>query len=363
MRLSEKAKQLLEKHIQVMLNASGQSGSSGRWPMPVLKTTMDASIYSERFLAKAFYDRVQKLKNKGFTYRKIALLFDFPSTLARLTFLPRTRMIWPMSKEQQIEMYNDLAEILSYTYKTNLYVDEGKNIIANQKTVKEISTKILESGTPISNEMLSELDGRLWMYTEMIFSRWHNLGHEFHGPYFSNGSNLLIKEWHDLTGPGWEVFSNFPYNKITCFEFYNGNEITLDIHNRLNSIKPLSTTLTKSYVVINHKVVSSDEITNVIRTLDEYLSKGAEFLVSRNEGDLKKMNAVMEFYAIKPLADALHEDWHPPKEIDDNINKNHFSQKEESMLNMLRTYYQDVTLENLDFQYNPSRDFGLIEQI
>ena len=46
----------------------------------------------------------------------------------------------------------------------------------------------------IDPALMAKLDGKLWIYTEIIFSRWHNLAHEFHGPYSAGKPTKVINQ-------------------------------------------------------------------------------------------------------------------------------------------------------------------------
>lgn len=359
MRLNQNAKKLVTKQIWVMLNCAGKSGSSGRWPMPVLKSGIDASIHSEPFVAQAFYQRVQQLKKKGHSLKQIANLFDYPSGLARLTMITRSRMIWHLTKKQQIQMFNDLADILSNIYRSNKFCSGGKNILwsGEQKEQEEEELrKPARVKKTISQKTITKLDGRLWLYSEMIFPRWHNLIHEFHGPY-GKREKLLVKEWHDLKGPGWKIFSGFPYDKIICYEFYKNNSVKFDIHNRMITKRPSADTITSAFVKIGDKFVNKKEVLKLLSIIDKYLAKGADYLSKRTKNDLKIMNAVMEFYSIKPLADELNQNWRPPKAVYDSIKRKRFDDKTKKLLKRLRNYHSNVNLKNVRIQYDPTVAF------
>lgn len=359
MKLSQKARKLIASHCLCIWRGMDKGGSSGRWPMPVLKTTIEASIFSEPVIAQKFYERIKKLERKFKSIPSISKLIPYPSPLARLTMIFRSRKIWKLNQEQQIEIANKLAEILYNLYQDKHFCQKGKNILWSKKEKEENFSQLKKlKKYLIPSSVITKLDGRLWLYTEMVYSRWHNLGHEFHGPYtYNKNEKLLVKEWHNLQGPGWLVFKNFPYKKITCYEFYINNPIYIDIHNRLVSSKPLAPTLTRCYVKIDNKLADERGIKRVIETLNKYLLEGQKFLASRNKNQLKKMNAVMEFYSIKPLADALGENWRPPQKLLKNIERGKLNKKAKDVLARLSYYYPRLNPNNIKIQYDPSMKF------
>lgn len=356
MRLNSNAKLLLKRQVELILSASGKAGSSGRWPMPVLRTTNEASIHSEPLVAEAFWRRIQTLKQEGRSNLDIGKLFPYPSSLARLTMIFRSRAIWKLPQELQVAMYNDLADILASRYLRSPFCEGGENILLSTTDEKTLRSRISKTSLEIPNELIAQLDGRLWLYSEMLFSRWHNLAHEFHGVY-QNGPKLLIKEWHDLKGSGWKVFSTFPHRHITCYEFFEKNTVTLDIHNRLKTTRPFVPTISASYVSIDGRFVGPKYVRSLIDILNPFLVRGSRYLASRTVNDLKKMNGVMEFYAIKPIADALHENWLPPRTLGQSIRRKMLTAKAQATVDQLTYYYSRNTKRNIQMQYDPSIAF------
>lgn len=357
MQLNRNARTLLSRHIALVLKASGKAGSSGRWPMPVLKTTNEASIHSEPHVAQAFFQRVSALRQSGKTIEAIGKLFPFPSPLARLTMIQRSRAIWKLSLQNQVAMYNDLADILASKYVRAPFCQGGRNILLPPAAERALRRKIRTHGQSISPHLMAQLDGRLWLYSEMIFSRWHNLAHEFHGPY-EQGRALLVKAWHDLRGMGGRVFSTFPYTSITGYEFYAGNSIRIDIHNRLTSTRQFAPSMTQSFLQIDGTFVGKKTAERLMHVLDVYLDQGARFLASRTRIELIILNAEMEFFAIKPLADALEQDWRPPAAMKKNIRKQQLDARTKAVLAKLSKYYEQNNRKSLRLQYDPSVRFA-----
>jgi hypothetical protein len=271
----------------------------------------------------------------------------------------RSRRIWRLDKRQQVGVMNMLSEILYGLYQADHFCRRGSNILwTREEQAARIAKLQPAEKNKIPLALVSQLDGRLWLYTETLYSRWHNLGHEFHGPYQVRGrENLLVKEWHDLQGLGEKIFSGFPYKKITCYEFYKNNKLSLDIHNRLKSAKPLASTMTRAYIEIDGRPASIKAVSRAIKTLDVYLDAGAQYLSRQNAARLQQINAMMEFYAIKPLADALGEDWRPAPDLLKAIRRGKLSSKAKKVLARLSYYYPRFNKRNVKIQWDPSVNF------
>ncbi len=356
--LNKEAKLMLQAQIKMMLNSIDKTGAAARWPMPILKSTVEASIYSEPIAAKKFYEYILKLKKLGLSFEEIKNVFSYPSPLARMTMIFRSRAIWKLNQKQQLELYNYLGKILSLFYQEDAFCAKGKNILLVKSVVNKLIKKFKKQKS-LTADLISQIDGRLWMYTETIFSRWHNLGHEFHGPYkISKNNFLIVKEWHDLQGLGQKIFSNFPYKKIICYEFYKNSQVTFDMHNRMSSSRPLINSISKCFVEADGKILSTAQVEKLKNIIDAYLFKGARYLSKMNKNDLKIMNATMEFYVLKPLADYLKIDWQPPVSLIKKINSSKIEKKEGKVLEILKEYYKSLNLKNLKIQFDPTVKFS-----
>lgn len=341
---------LLAELIKAYLNVIKQvnvKGMGARWPMPIVESTFDLSIYADQFLAEAFLKGIEILKRKGFTEKRIAELFHYPSTLARLTMIFRTKDHLGLNQKKQIELASKVAQYLSYLKPEDPFSVRGYNILLSPKQLaKKIKTCSFidlkkESSRGEYRQLLSQIDGKLWLYTELIYSRWHNLGHEFHGPYKSGKENLIIKEWHDLKPNFWSFTKRFPYQKITIFEVYKNVRVKIDMHNRMETNKPLSLYITKFCVKINDKkmVYNIRELKRISSNIDSALKIGTKYISKLKRNDFIVKNAEMEFYAIKPLLKAIGRSSFPPEECYKKIRNEFLTFEERNYLNFLKKFY------------------------
>ena len=355
MKLGTNAKLLIRAQCGAVLAAQDPLGKSARWPMPVLKSTNDASIFSEPFVAKSLYKAFKILERKGYATKDFGKFMCWPSTYARLAFIFRSRTVWQLTRTQQIELINYLADSLATRYKIDPFCLKGKNILLDQQSLTALKNQLRKKPN-LNPKLVSQLDARLWLYAEMLYSRWHNLGHEFHGPYRVNKEELLIKEWHDLNGFR-SFMGKLPISRITCYEFYTNNTAKLDLHNRLWTKKPLLQTLNQCLVEVDGKYISSQYLKKLIAQIDNRLSKGANYLGRLTVTKLKIMNAEMEFYAAKELLKEAGLSVSPPKQLISKISNNILSPKQKQLLVVLSGFYKKITPSNLRTQFDPSVKF------
>lgn len=359
MKLTASAKLLVKSQCRAVLGAQDPLGSSGRWPMPKLKSTNEASIFSEPFVAEALYKAFLTLEKQGYSAKDVGEFMPWPSVYARLAFIFRSRPVWKLTHSQQVDLMNRLAESLRTKYKSDPYCLGGKNQLLNRIELNVLGKK-LKISRNLDPKLVSQLDARLWMYTEMLYSRWHNLGHEFHGPYRIKGQSLLIKEWHDLDGFR-NFMGKFSASHIICYEFFSSNTVKLDLHNRLWTGKPFSLTATRCIVEVDGGYATTAQVRKLMAQIDKYLAKGARYLEQLTARDLKVMNAEMEFYAMKELLEKSAQSIFPPRELISKIRHSLLSRQQKKLLEVLSKFYKRITLQNLRVQFNPSAKFKLHE--
>ena len=266
----------------------------------------------------------------------------------------RSREIWSLTAIEKIEMMNWLAEILSPFYQKDPFALSGQNILWTEEKIKN---QVFFPNKAIRSELMAKLDGKLWMYTEMLFSRWHNLAHEFHGPYEVGREKLLVKEWHDLRGWEQKIFSRFPYKKIVCYEFYRHNKVRIDLHNRLLCKRPLVASLTRCFVEVDGRLLNNTQIRDIIKRMDGFILSGAKYLAGLDRTELKLANAYVEFYALKPLAAELGKNWQPPLVLLNKIKFGRLGPKEKDLLTVLKRHYQRMNRQTISVEFNPGIRF------
>ena len=138
MQLSSRAKLLVKSNCAAILRVQDKGGSSGRWPMPVLKSTNEASIYSEPVLAKTLYNHINYFLSRGYSIKEVADFFPYPSPVARLMMIFRSRVIWDLNRNQYIQLANWLADILFYHFKKDYFCYHGKNILLSPDDVEKL---------------------------------------------------------------------------------------------------------------------------------------------------------------------------------------------------------------------------------
>jgi hypothetical protein len=355
MKLCTNAKLLMRAKCGAVLASQDPLGKSARWPMPVLKSTNDASIFSEPFVAKSLYKAFKILERKGYSTKDFGKFMYWPSTYARLAFIFRSRTVWQLTRTQQIELINYLADSLATRYQFDPFCLKGKNILLDQQSLTALKNQ-LRKRPNINPKLVSQLDARLWLYTEMLYSRWHNLGHEFHGPYCINKEELLIKEWHDLNRFR-SFMGRLPISRITCYESFTNNTVKLDLYNRLWTKKPLMQTIKQCWVEVDGKYISNQRLKKLITQIDNRLHKGVNYLERLTATQLKIMNAEMEFYAAKELLKEAGLALSPPSKLISKIKNNIFSPIEKHVLVVLSKFYKKVTPFNLKIQFDPSVEF------
>lgn len=319
-------------------------GGLDKWPMPKYSIN-ECEIYSSPYLIRYFLDYTKELEKKGYSEKEIAYLFKYPSIIARLAFTLKYKHLLHASYEEQIEATLRMAKYLLEFNKKVFYTGTNrKNILWSDKYLQQRLKEVSLINLSISPQkkkyykLISQIDGKLLLYTELVHSDFHNLGHEFHGPYDSGKEELIVKEFHDLKPDYWKFAKSFPYENITIFELYDKGKIkvSIDIHNRIYTSKPIAWHVTKFCLVANGKrMVGLNDLQKISKSLDKILRKGIKEKTSLDKRGVITKLAEKNFYLIKSLAQELGKEWHPPKEVYQKIKKLYLNKKEKAFLQLL----------------------------
>ncbi len=334
--------QILERFIDLIWDVN-RGGAGARWPMPYVTDKFEDSLYCDADVLNRFDYLITALEKNGYTSKEIARLFRYPSIPARLLFLFRSKIFLNKPPSEQVRLAKKVAAYCYLLYYTNHFCQEGNNILYSQE---EVTRRVdLHSFKELDNEvrkLLGQIEGKLWSYTELVFPRWHNLGHEFHGPYGYNGQLLLIKEWHDLDADLWSFSRSFKYNKIVCYHLFRDVKVSLDIHNRFFSEKPFIGNVEKSYIEIDGRIVNDSNALKILNNeIDELIKKGIVEVSKLGKKELLWKNAEVEFYTMKKLSETMGIDWKPPADCYNKITALQLPDEAKKYLETFRKVKQD----------------------
>lgn len=341
---------MLDRLVQATIKTMGRVQTKGgwdKWPLPKCHI-WDCEIYCAPFLLEQLYNYLQEAEKQGLSNQDIARLYKYPSYFARLFFLFVFRPLANLNHNQMKELGLKIAEILNVFYKgkiqANLY---RENILWNKKelskNLKNLQFQKIDQveEDQLCRKLISQIKGKLYLYTELVYNNYPNFGYEIHGPYNLGQQNLLVREYHDLKPDFWNFNKGLPFKEITIYETYKRGKVKagIDMHGRLFVSKPLSLNINKFAIIVDKTLVVKGlkDLAKISQILDNFLNKGAQEKASLKKGQIIKKFAWNEFVLLKPLAKKLGRDWRPPKRLLDKINKSYLTKKEKTYLRLIFT--------------------------
>ncbi|MDI6591743.1 MAG: hypothetical protein QME61_02285 [Patescibacteria group bacterium] len=313
MKVDEKINQLCSTIAEHIVEDKSQPPL---WPVHALEGYWP--LYSH-FL-KELYQTIKKLEQKNFSNDRIAELFKAPSRLAELTYL----FIYGGKSSLTAEQLEDLAlHIIRYIQhyrKEDVFCKSGRNIIWTKEQVNKVINYEMITATKERSTILGKINATLWLYTELICTREHQYGHEFHGPYFlPNQDILVVREYYDLKRPEiWPFTSDMKFNKIVTLEIYDKDtKIGFDFFNHTESFTPLPQRLIKFTIGIENyenSIKTISELRGFLRELTLLMKKAIEATKEFSKKDWMKKEFENYFYLLKPHKELLGEEWYPTQE-------------------------------------------------
>ena len=336
------------KKTLIRVIGKDQREASDKWPLPKCHI-WECDIYSMPFLLRQLFNYFKKAEEKGLTLKDIVKIYRYPTYFARVIFLFGFRPLAGLNRDQELELAHKVAEVLNIFYRgkirANLY---RKNILWDNKKLKQEIKKIhfqkinKSAKSQFYRKTLGQIEGKLYLYTELIYNALPNLGYEVHGPYNLGQQNLLlVREYHDLRPTFWRFSQKFPFERITIYETYKKGKVKvgIDIHGRIFTSKPLCLNVDKFAVTADKKLIKNlKNLTELSQILDNFLNKGRREKASLLKNQIIEKFAWTNFLLLKPLAEKLGEDWRPPKWLLKKIKKLYLTEKEKRYLKLLLSY-------------------------
>lgn len=326
-KLNKQIDKLVNIIVKTILGAKSKKEPSALtlWPLP----TPQGMLYWGEEWAKKLNQVLHLIEEQEISEKDIRESLKFPSKIVH--FLWRCGDAVKnsgLTKEEKFFIIKKLFEILAIFRKKNLFCENGENILWDKKELKAYKKNLFwfSGENKNLNQLISNFEATLYLYTELLYWAQHPLGHCFHGPYTERKGDLLIKEYFDLKPKAWPFSQGLNFLEVEIFEIYKRGtapKIKLDFFERgIQTTRSLKQDLKNFALRVDRKTIKKDEgISQFLENLMEVIKKGGEVIQSLNKQQMIEKHADYWFYALKPLCDLVQEDWHPPKQVQDNIYK------------------------------------------
>jgi hypothetical protein len=329
---------------EVIYNVLGSASNHLGWPMPVIKNGRILRYVMYPAWGSKFLEITRALEKQSRSKKKIALAFEYPSSLARMLFIPEVK---DLSKLTNPELKEIIVKVYDYCHALQEDVfcgKEGKNILKNKPLD---FTNLHQEELTEAGKILSRLGGILFNYTELLYAFFHNFGHEFQGPFEHGSDKLVVKEFHDLRPSFWKETQEFPADNIKIIAAYDSRiNVTFDMHNRMTETEPIFFNLKGYKVLVEDRELSLKEIKDLLNKVTLFYSK---FLsgIPLEEEYLSKKYIEATFYSMKKAADLAGVDWRPSPHVLEHYN--HVSKEIQGWIGFIATIPISVKLQQMRF--------------
>jgi hypothetical protein len=263
------------------------------------------------------------LEAHGSTLAEIARHFYNPARPYRLIeFVLYSMRRNRYSVSEQRELVLKLLAMTKSLKHGSEFDDDGCNIIYNRDTVESVAASRFNE--PIrslaESELVHQLCGLLWAYTESILFRAREVAMEFHGPYsFEHGrKRFLVKEYFNLRPL--ELWGDAPLmscQRVTVYLQYNARlRSRIEWHNRLcHEGAPLKSSLESYAIEIDGRRQDVTLLAHELAAAAATIGAISRYVDSVTWNERVMKYAEVFWFRKRPLSDLRGGDWRVPEHV------------------------------------------------
>ena len=222
-----------------------------------------------------------------------------------------------------------LFEILKHKVKNDIFCLDGKNFILDEK---EISKFLKETNwdKPLSHEDKKKIAFFTVMTNNLCYTLYYDIfmtgGFYLHGPYdaseeFGEGSILLIRDYHDLNPKEIWPDLQMPYQKVKICAVYKNLDLKINFVNHPITKDSIGDKLIAYKIYLDGKEIEINKIDELIEIFHKVSSQQTKKINALPDLDKVRKGAEIAFYFFRKLRKYMGDDWRPPKEIEQTIEK------------------------------------------
>ena len=325
--------------IDLFLEALGRAfeatGEIAPWPVHV----SIPSIYCSDHEALDLFSKLERVSQEDQPVKVLSKLQVGPSAAKALLMdlmigLKVTKP--PITVDERVwfvEYMFDAIEKLQYG---DIFCRDGRNLILGPSEVQDLyeETPWIWLDSPESKQELgrsiykasASAKSLIW---SLYFYGWDDVGYEIHGPYDIEAEDgkeyqLIVTDYFDLKPTLlWPSMESFPYGSIKVMALYELDaELSVDIFIHFVNKGSLLDTTAGIYLEASHVPIRKQERANSLS--EEILARVLgqhEAIESMSKGDVITKYIESRYYAFRRWRWYFQEDWYPPKEVLQRIEK------------------------------------------
>lgn len=330
----QKSKLDLYLDILVKVFQGGTITAEEYWPLKPAQIV----AYFDEILTVDVYKKVQILKEKNVSLKKVAPLFYNPLLIKNflLNFVATGFKIADQvgtlktSFREREEFFNYLFDILGEMINGDILIEESKQIILDDKELNKIPwekfTELNYQDKMVIKRFQLALFSLVWA---LYFDTFYYTGFNLHGSYpvqskiLGENTSLVINEYFNLKPLDiWDIVKDLPFNSVRIYNIYKDIDWKINFFGRENPSINLGINLVASLVEIDGKIIDNLED---LKKLAEFIFKLTEDQTNfvNNLSDLKKVKkgAEIAYFGFRKLFEYFSEDWKSLEVVDMVIDK------------------------------------------
>lgn len=230
----------------------------------------------------------------------------------------------------ELEKYlHFLLDILKEKTKSDVFCLDGKNFLISQEGINKI-TKEINWNYPESSETRRSVASLIINANNLAYTLFFDIymtgGFYIHGPYdvsekFGGNAIMLIRDYHNLhPNEVWKEH-NLPFKKIKIFTVYKNLSVKMNFTNHIITRDSIGDKLIAYKIFVDEKDICPENIPSIIDTISMKASEQSRRVNSLSSLDRARKGAEIAFYLFKELREFMGDNWCPPKEIENTIQK------------------------------------------
>jgi len=303
---------IVEDYLKALIASLQRSGHTEFWPFG----PGQVDSYFEDILSVTLFEKFKEDPEK---FKEALNLL--PANYLRWYFLPfvilglklaRNYDNFQITNQEMVNLVATVWEVLKGQVSSDPFCLDGKSLVL---TADEVKSKLAEkswldnSFKKQINILSVDLEAYIWSIDFDIFA----YGVFWHGPYFSEGKTLVIKQFSDLDSSVWDI--NEKYTNIEILFVFNKEiDITIDFMGHALFSSEIWEYFEKAQVLVDGKPLES--ISQVAEISEYFASKS-----SQQVDKIKKMTpeeliikgGEVYYYMLRKFFEFYKEDWRPPE--------------------------------------------------
>ncbi len=325
----------IDLYLQSLGKAFSTTGEIAPWPIHV----SIPSIYGSDVEAADLFSKMKKITQEDPSGKLLSKLMIAPSVAKALLMdlIVGLKVAKPkLNLEERVWFVEEYLNAIHYLQAGDIFCLNGSNRVLRPPAAQELFDQTpwiwkddaggRTSLIPSFYRVSAATKTLIW---SLFFYGWDDVGYEIQGPYEvkrpdGRETNLVVADFFDLTpSPLWPNMMSFPINSIKFFALYPDEaEVKIDMFCHLTNRGRLPELVEGAYLEVNGLPLrQQDMIEKVVKVLLKQVSRQQKKIEQMSKKEIIVKYIESRYYAFRRWRLYFNEDWRPPKEVLERIDK------------------------------------------